>query len=161
MGGCLFHLTDEANFPLIEKHGLISKTRAFELGISPLSPGGNELTRALDSDYNLNGDVFLGFHTDVLMPKHTGYQWQRRPRTLQIDPNVLFVSGAKVALGRANHRGTEIVTAWRAPHVMDWEAYEAEPEKNDFQMKARKRRFSDYEVLIPDCVPVGLILGYQ
>jgi hypothetical protein len=161
MCGCLFHITDEANLASIAEHGIISKAKANDLGIIPIQPGGNELTRSLDADYGLYDMVFLGFHEQVLMPKTPKYTRRKQPRVLQIDPNVLFIQGVKVALGRANHRGTEVVTAWQAPYKMDWEADRAKPNKNDYNMKNRKRRILDYEVLVPDCVPVNYILDCE
>jgi hypothetical protein len=37
----VYHFTDECNFPLIKKHGLLSKNRMRELEIWPEAPSGN------------------------------------------------------------------------------------------------------------------------
>jgi hypothetical protein len=70
MGGWLYHSTDAAHLSSIEQHGLLSETARAALGIVPPFPGGNELSRALDTEYGLNGFVFLSFSGASLMPNH-------------------------------------------------------------------------------------------
>lgn len=150
--GALFHLTDRRNVPSILQHGLLSKKGLEEGCHSVTYPGGSELTFSLDHDYGLWDYVFASFKWGGLMPKHRN-QNQRHPVIIAIDPEILRFDGVKIALGRANHRGTKVRGVRRAIDEMpqklfgdymhgrhDWE------NKDDAPLL---RRISDYEILIP------------
>lgn len=156
--GALFHVTDERNIPLIAKYGLLSKEQAEIRGVVPVYPGGDGLTRALDHDYGLWNYVFLAFHKSMIMPKQPDERW-RRPRVLCVDPQVLHLPGVKIALGRANHRGTKTYYASRAVELMDREAFVGKLDRNDVVMRGRMLRALDYEVLVPTVVPPKYIVG--
>lgn len=156
--GALFHVTDERNIPLIAKHGLLSKQQIEIRGVVPVYPGGNGLTWALDRNYGLWNEVFLAFHTSMIMPKQPDER-RRRPRVLRVDPRVLHLPGVKIALGRANHRGTKTYGASRAVEQMDHEAFVGQLDWNDFFMRGRMLRARDYEVLVPTVVPPEHIVG--
>src|SRR5271163_2694370 len=97
--GVLFHQTDEANLPSIEKHGLLSKQEAQARNIVPIFPGGDELTQTLDWEKGLGDYVFVGFHRSGVMPAHKG-EWRRRPRMLYIDPKILYLRNVEITLAR-------------------------------------------------------------
>lgn len=92
------------------------------------------------------------------MPKHENARL-RRPVILKVDANVLFLRGVEVALGRANLRGTEIYRAARAYYQMDWPVLLGEAGEDDLHYRQRIRQVCDYEILIPDRVPVKYISG--
>lgn len=156
--GALFHVTDEGNFPLIAKYGLLSKQQIEIKGVVPVYPGGNDLTWALDRDYGLWNYVFLAFHTSIVMPKQPDAR-RRRPRFLRIDPRVLHLPGVRIALGCANHRGTKTYYVSRAVEWMDREAFVGQLDWNDVVMRGRMRRALKYEVLVPTVVPPEYIVG--
>lgn len=158
MYGCLFHMTDEAHLDSIAEHGLLSAASAQQLGVSPARPGGNALTRSLDTDRGLDGMVFLSFYNLGLMPRHEDARF-RRPVLLSIDPAVLYRPGVKVALGRANRRSTVIHGVARAFYEMDWDMILGDADENAPGQKARGLQVRDYEILVPGSVPAELIIG--
>ena len=160
MGGSLFHATDERNLASIREHGLLSKQEAGIRGVTPLYPGGNGLTWDLDREYGLWNDVFLAFHTSMIMPKQPDERW-RRPRVLSVDPQVLHLRGARIALGRANHRSSETYSVARAVERMDHEAFLGRLDRNDIFVRHRIHRVFNYEVLVPTVVPPAYILDFR
>ena len=160
LGGVLFHVTDEANAETIDRHGLLSKDQAAALGLTPKITGGNGLTRALDSRDGLSDHVFLSFFRSVLMPKAGGGDQQRRPMVLEIDPEVIFLPGVEVRLGRGAH--SVRVRAIQAFYKMDWEIWDRPDLREELLGgRARWNKFLDYEILVPKRVPREYILGGQ
>lgn len=155
MHGVLFHLTDCAHADSINEHGLLSKREASARGICPTKPGGNVLTRALDSDRGVDDDVFLSFHRGVVMPNDDDRE--RQPLVLHIDPSIVFEPGVRVSLGRST--GSEVYKVTRAFHEMDWDIFHSPEIINDFPGKGRWIAFLNYEVLVPKCVPRQFIIG--
>ena len=152
MGGARFHVTDERNLASIKEHGLLSKQEVETRGVTPVYPGGNELTWARDREYHLWNNVFLAFHTSMVMPKQPDERW-RRLHVLSVDPQVLHLRGARIALGCANHRDTDTYSVARAVARMDREAFLGELDWDDIFVRHRIHRAFNYEVLIPEVVP--------
>lgn len=160
MRGALFHVTDERNLASIAKHGLLSKQEAETRGVTPVYPGGDGLAWSLDRQYGLWNDVFLAFHTSMVMPKQPDERW-RRPRVLSVDSQVLHFRGAKIALGRANHDRTKTYSVGRAVDRMDHEAFLGKLDRDDIFVRHRIHRAFNYEVLIPTVVPPAYILEFR
>ncbi|MCS4088810.1 DUF4433 domain-containing protein [Rhizobium sp. BK176] len=154
--GHLLHVTDYAHLESIERHGLVSQRRAQELGIAPSYPGGNDLSRSLDVARGLSDMVFLSFYNLGVMPNHDDARY-RRPILLKVDASVLMWPGVKVALGRANRSRTMIYKPARAFYEMDWDVILGDVDPNHPGGLARVLEARDYEVLVPDCVPVEYI----
>jgi hypothetical protein len=127
-----------------------------EKGISPIYPGGNQLTWTLDDDHGLWNYVFLGFTNAAVMPKYENER-RRRPTTLLVHPQVLCGPGVMIALGRANHAYTQRYSVRQAVDEMDWDIFEQVLTQThnweDFQMRPRIHRVFNYEALIPSRVP--------
>lgn len=158
LGGALYHVGDEANAESIDRHGLLSNAEAARLDIIPKMRGGNRLTQYLDERDGLNDHVFLSFFKSVLMPKDDRVDRLRRPIILEIAPEVLFLKGVEIRLGRGAY--ADRVRAMQAFYKMDWEIWNW-PERRDDLIggKARWNTFLNYEVLVPECVPRNYILG--
>lgn len=118
------------------------------------------MTRALDSQYQLDDTVFLGFDTTGVMPKHGDMNY-RTPRVVCVAPDILYLKGVKIALGRANHARTEIFNPWRAVHKLDLDAMFTELDPTDINSSKRLHQASHYEVLVPTSVPPEYIIGVQ
>jgi hypothetical protein len=157
--GALFHVTDESNLSSIEEHGLLSKKEAEDKGIVPKYPGGDGLTRALDEKYGLWDYVFLGFNTAGVMPAHKDEKHLRRPRTLYVDPQILYRSDVMIALGRTNQRWTETFDVRCAVRKMDQDVFIAmitgslNWDAMDIAMRRRAHQVFSYEILVPKRVP--------
>ena len=159
LGGYLFHLADMANLPSIDEHGLLSAQEATLKGITPLLPGGSQLTQALDRQNGLADYVFLSFSKAFLMPKDDAVDRHRRPILIQVEPEILFEPGVKVGLGRGGRASR--FNAMRAFYEMDWEIGLNEQARTGTGWKARWNTFLDYEILVPKCVPRSSIIGYE
>lgn len=157
-GGSLVHVTDERNLRSIAEHGLLSKEQIEKRGVAAAYPGGNDLTWALDRQYGLWDDVFLSFHAGTVMPKHDDDR-DRRPRTLRIDPRVLFRHGVRLALGCANHKGTKVYGVSRAVEAMDHAAFLGLLDPDDLSVRWRIALAHRYEILAPSGVPPEYILS--
>jgi ssDNA thymidine ADP-ribosyltransferase, DarT len=152
-------MQNEAHLASIEEHGLLSARAASDLGIVPDFPGGSRLTQILDADRRLDDMVFLSFFNRGVMPKHDDARL-RRPVLLKIDARVLFRRGVQVALGRANRRSTMIYRAAGAYYKMDWNVIFGEADETNISERWRISQVFDYEVLVPNRVPVEYILGF-
>lgn len=162
--GAVFHVTDEANLSSIAEHGLLSKQEAHARGVMPTFSGGNGLTQTLDWEYGWGDSVFLGFHKSAVMPAHENERHRRRPIRLHVHPDILGCFGVKIALGRANHRGTKAYSVSYALQLMDLEAldysFNGGYDKDDFDMRRRVRFAFDYEILVPKQVPAEFIIDW-
>jgi hypothetical protein len=160
----LLHQTDASNLSSIVKYGLLSKAAAEAEGIAPTNAGGNGLTRHLDNKHGLWSYAFVGFTKHVVMPKHDSWP-PRRTIVLHIDPGVLLISGVKIALGRANHRGTKQYKAKYAVGKMDHEVFVQVMRGTwndcDADMRRRINQVMNYEVLVPDRVPSTYIVDAE
>lgn len=158
----LFHATDQSHLPSIAQHGLLSEVERQARGIVPQFPGGNALSRALDSQYGLLNYVFLGFFRSGVMPAHKHERYRRRPRILHIHPQVLHFPGARIAVGRANHARTRSYSVARATQEMDGEVFEklimGISDWGDTP-KWKINKVLDYEILIPAQVPPEYIVA--
>ena len=159
MSGQLFHLADEANALSINRHGVLSKSEAKSRGVVPRLAGGNDLTRSLDRDRGLEDFVFLAFTKSVLMPKDEATTRYRRPLLLHISPEILFVPGVKVGLGRGN--GAMRFDAMAAVYNMDWEILLKPELRTSYGGPARWNNFLVYEILVPKCVPRSYIVSSE
>lgn len=84
---------------------------------------------------------------------------RRRPVLLKIDARILYGSGVKVALGRANRSGTKIYRPGGAFYKMDWEIITGQVDRTNIEYPWRYAAVCDYEILVPKQVPRDFILG--
>ncbi|WP_082117778.1 DarT ssDNA thymidine ADP-ribosyltransferase family protein [Pandoraea apista] len=159
MDKALYHMSDYAHADSIRQHGLLSRCEMESRGIAPARPGGNALTRALDEQRGLQDYVFLGFHKRGLMPKDERLDRWRKPLTVYVDPQVVCWHGVLVSLGRSTR--SDIFNARRAFWEMDWDIFTQPDLRVDsspgIHGPARWRKFLDYEVLVPKCIPPEFI----
>jgi ssDNA thymidine ADP-ribosyltransferase, DarT len=157
---CLYHFTDEANFPSIAEHGLLSKAKMRGKGWSPQASGGNELSWSLDRIHGIDPYVSL------CMTRNHGMKYlaQRdgrlpNPKYLGISPNVLKIDGVKIAFGVANANNVEILLVNNAIERIDIEVIYKRTDWTNPEIQQRLRAAEKFEVLVPDVVPRDLIVG--
>ena len=158
----IYHFTDEANFSSIAEHGILSKEQLRTRGLwPPPATGGNELSWQLDQRRGIDSYVSLCLTRNHGM-KYVAHQDGRlpNPRYMVIQPEVLQVPGAKIALGIANANDVEILTLAGAVDRLDVEVLYTRTDWKDPAINLRLRAAEKFEVLIPDSVPRELILGY-
>lgn len=151
-GGYLFHRTDNAHLQSIEQHGILSAREAQARSVIPAFPGGNSLSRTLDMANNLDDMVFLSFFNRGLAPRHKDAH-RRQPVTLLIAPEILYLRGVKIALGRAHNIRTDIYSSNGAYYNMDWDIISGNVDETELSYKSRYIKVCDYEILIPKTVP--------
>ncbi len=106
----LYHFTDEANFPSIDKKGLVSKQTMRNERWWPHTTGGNELSHSLDADKDIDNFVSLCLTRDHPMEYYAKKEGRLlNARYLAIEPDVLRIEGTKIAFGVANATSTELV----------------------------------------------------
>lgn len=158
----LYHFTDEANFPSIAEHGLLSKERLRAQGLwPPRAAGGNELSWHLDLQRGIDPYVSLCMTQNHGM-KFVAHQAGRlpNPRYLVIKPEVLLIPGVRVAFGIANANGVQNLPLEEAVDCLDLEVLYSRTNWGDPAINARLRAAEKFEVLIPNAVPRDLIIGY-
>ena len=158
----LYHFTDEANFPSIVEHGLLSKAQLRARGLwPPAATGGNELSWQLDQLRGIDPSVSLCMTRNHGM-KFLAHQAGRlpNPRYLAIQPEVLEIPGTRIALGVANANDVEILPVADAIGRLDVEVLYTRTNWKDAAVYQRLRAAEKFEVLIPNAVPRELITGY-
>jgi hypothetical protein len=158
----LYHFTDEANFPSIDQHGLLSKAELRARGLwPPAATGGNELSRQLDLRNGIDPYVSLCMTRNHGM-KYLAHQAGRlpNPRYLAIKAEVLRIPGVRIAFGVANANEVEILPVADAAGRLDVEVLYSRTNWNDPAINLRLRAAEKVEVLVPTGVPRELITGY-
>ncbi|WP_164750400.1 MULTISPECIES: DarT ssDNA thymidine ADP-ribosyltransferase family protein [unclassified Mesorhizobium] len=157
----LYHFTDEANFPTIKKHGILSKERLRALKLwPPAATGGNELSQHLDLQRGIDPYVSLCLTRNHGM-KFLAHKEGRlpNPRYLAIKPEVLRIPGTRVALGVANANDVEILPVDEAVNRLDYEVLYTRTDWRDPGINQRLRAAERFEVLIPTSVAPEMIIG--
>jgi len=88
----LYHFTDSANIPLIkQKRGLLSWWYCDKNGINIPCPGGNDLSRRLDTIKKLENYIHLCFNNNQPMCYKALQEGRLKdPIFLKIDPEVIY-----------------------------------------------------------------------
>ena len=150
----LYHFTDRSNLRSISKHGgLYSWKRCAELGIVVAKPGGDELSRSLDSSKGLEDYVRLSFSRETPMLYVTRKDGRvPNPIVLEVDPAVASLEGTLFSDGNATANvvkvgaGLEGLSAVRFD-VLKKRRWETQEEKH----------FKQAEVLVLGHIPARFI----
>lgn len=157
----LYHFTDEANFPSISAHGLLSKQRMREKGWwPPLATGGNALSHDLDTKRGIDPYVSLcmtSSHRMKFLAQRDGRL--PNPRYLKIHPEVLRIEGTLVAFGIANANDVEILPIEEAVLKLDVEVLYDRTNWSEPAVQQRLQAAEKLEVLVPHNVPIEFIDG--
>jgi len=156
----LYHFTDESNFPTIAERGLLSKAKMRVEGWWPVATGGNNLSHQLDQHRDIFGYVSLCFTRNHPM-KYLANRDGRlpTPRYLGISTEVLRIPGVRVAFGVANANDTVIRSLAEAIAYLDLEVLYSRTDWRDAEVNARLKYAEKMEILVPDAVPVQMIVG--
>lgn len=106
----LFHFTDKANLDSIRKHGgLYSWEYCNKNNIEIVRPGGNQLSRKLDSKKNLGNYVRLSFKSNIpMLYIALGDGRLQNPFTLEINPKVILWQSTLFCDGNATSSRSNI-----------------------------------------------------
>ncbi len=157
---CFYHFTDLENLSSIREHGLLSLAKMDEMGSRPPKPGGTQLSRDLDTHYRLNRYVHLCFwdqHPMEYVQKKEGHIGETK--FLQIDPNILKTEGAIATSEVSIKTGVVPLPVEEMLPNLDLEVCYDKTDWKDKGVQARKLLSYKYELLIPDQVPLDMILN--
>tara|TARA_B100000929_G_C15448239_1_gene400287 strand:+ start:261 stop:791 length:531 start_codon:yes stop_codon:yes gene_type:complete len=157
---CFYHFTDLQNLPSIREHGLLSLVKMEEMGLRPPKPGGTQLSRDLDAHYRLNRYVHLCFwnqHPMEYVQKQNGHIGETK--FLEINPAILRTEGAIATKEVSIKTGAVPLPVEEMLPNLDLEVCYDKTDWKDKGVQARKQLAYKYELLIPDQVPLDMILN--
>src|SRR5579863_9871655 len=159
----VWHFTDELNLSLIKQHGGVYSLREIERrGIKVPIYGGNQQSHELDKQKGLDCYVHLSFapyHPMCYAATKEGRI--PKPVYLRIDPSILLNDGVRFCAEAANKTGAVLIDPKDAESEIDFEAlFTFSPiEEKTPAMQKRLHDAEKGEILIPDFIPVDLILA--
>jgi hypothetical protein len=156
----VYHFSDRENIASIKQHGILSKKRMQELGISASKPGGNSWSWEADSFKGISSYVNVCLTTSHPM-RHLALQEGRIVDApyIAIKPEILLLPGVKIALDVANKKGVTIHDLNNAIDLMDLEVLYNRTDWKVSTIRQRLKSVEKYEVLIPNEIPPNFLLG--
>jgi ssDNA thymidine ADP-ribosyltransferase, DarT len=160
----LFHFTDRRNLPSIrDLGGLYSYALLQEMGVEIPAPGGNEWSRDADAYKGMDRYVHLCFKANHPME----YRAREEGRIvssvfLSVSTDVLKIDGVKFTSDVSNKAGIEAYSLAEAMDVIDFEMLDGGWKNySDPEIQARLQAVEKYEVLVPDYIPLQMILSLR
>jgi hypothetical protein len=153
-----FHFTDTRNIPLIQQHGLLSRSEMAQREIQCPAPGGNQWSFDADALSGMDQYVHLCFrkkHPMEYMAKADGRI--ETSRFLLIEPDVLLIPGTKLTSGVSNKNGVAVGDPIAMLPNLDWEVLYLRTDWRDPAIQSRLRNAEKYEVIVPSTIPSNLI----
>lgn len=161
----LYHFTDERNITWIRAlNGLHSRLRLQRYGRMleaklPPAPGGDPKSHYLDKKLRLNEYVhlcFLPIHPMEVQARQEGRI--RHPVFLQVLRDVLYKPGVLFAPDIANKTGVPLCPIDQAVRDGLFDSF-VDTDLNDARTKRQLRHVEQYELLVPNSVPLELIVN--
>lgn len=157
----IWHFTDETNLQsIIEHKGLLSLAETRKRGIVIPAAGGNQWSHDADGYKGVDQYVHLSFlddHPMLFRAKEAGRI--TNPVWLKISLDVLDIQGVRYTADVSNKAGVPLLTSDQARESLDLEVMFARTDWKDSQIKERRKLALKSEVLIPDFIPIELILS--
>lgn len=156
----LYHFTDRDNLESIIQHGgLYSWSYCRQHGINIPMPGGDDVSRSLDSRDGLQNYVRLSLCKDHPM-KYVAMNEGRinNPVLLEIDPEVIYWQGTKYADRNATKNGAKV-----GDGLSDFEAIHFDKVKANthFDLDEETRMFYQAEIMVVERIPLEYILNIK
>lgn len=156
----VWHFTDRTNIASISaKNGLLSLSESRRQINAIPRPGGNQWSHDADRRKGVDRYVHLAFIDDHPM-LYIAKQEQRinDPVWLKISSAILNHPDVRYTKDVSNKKGVELLNARQAIDLLDLDVLFTRTDWSDPAIKARRREALKYEVLIPNHVPLGMIL---
>ncbi len=160
----VWHFTEESNIALIKKHkGIFSLEEIERQQIHPVF-GGNKWSHDADKQKNLHKFVHLTFIKEHPM-LYTVKSKQRikNPKWLKIKSSILLQEGIQFCSEVANKSDAILFTSEEAEKRIDFDVifkYKG-MDWNDPEIKKRRRLAVKSEILVPDCIPLNMIISIE
>ena len=148
----LYHFTDAANLPSIEKHGLMSASNLVESGIAS-TMNSNDLSRSVDESTNLENFVRLSFCPNNPM-MYVAYNEGRVSQPVRLEIKLEAVSRPGVRFTDCNAIRADARHSTN-PSIVRFDVVRA---KTVFDVAVDLQRFYQAEVLVPSPLPRHLII---
>jgi hypothetical protein len=159
----LFHFTDRRNLQSIKQSGgLFSYVKLRELGIDIAAPGGNQWSHDADAYKGMDRYVHLCLRPTHPM-EHAAIVDGRISSSifLSINTSVLELDGVRFSGGVSNKADVETYSIAEAADLLDFDMlYGGWKDWNDPAIQERLQRVEKYEVLVPDHIPLAIILNF-
>jgi hypothetical protein len=158
-GLSFYHFTDVRNLASIKANGLLSlrelRTREIQF-----TPGGNEWSHDADCHKGVDRHVHLSLTPNHPM-EYVAKQEERIgvSQVLRIRPEILAAEQAKITLGVANAAGVPLLDVEEAILQLDFGALYPMSKWRDDETFERYKVARKGELLIPDRVPIEMIVG--
>lgn len=157
----VWHFTDQSNLQSIIDHGgLLSLSETRRRGIRIPAAGGNQWSHDADGYKGVDEYVHLSFLDDHPMlfrakeaERITNAVW------LKISLDVLDIQGVRYTADVSNKAGIPLLTADQAREQLDLEVMFTRTDWKDPEIRERRKLALKSEVLIPNFIPIELILG--
>jgi len=159
----LFHFTDRRNLASIQATGgLFSYARLREMGIEIPAPGGNEWSRDADARGGMDRYVHLCLKNEHPMEYHAKREGRIKSSIfLSIHTDTLQFEGVRFTAGVSNKGDVEPCSMEEAMKIIDFDMLnEGWKNYRDPEIQSRLQRVKKYEILVPDHVPLRLILNF-
>lgn len=156
----IWHFTDRTNVQsIISNGGLLSLTESRRRNLAIPKPGGNQWSHDADALNGVAQYVHLAF-TDNHPMLFVAKQDQRitDPVWLKISTAVLAHPDVRYTMDVSNKAGVQILTAQEAIQQLDFEVLFTRTDWTNAEIKERLKVARKSEILIPNHIPIGMIL---
>ncbi len=157
-----FHFTDIENLPGIRQRGLLSMATIRGENIQVPRPGGNQWSWDADTACGMDEYVHLCFFKSHPM------EWRAREEGritksafLEINPEILRVNGVLVTDMVSNKSGCKPMSPEEAFDKLDLEVIYKRLDWTTAEVKERLNTAKKYEILIPNAVPLNMIMKFE
>lgn len=159
----VWHFTDKTNLELIKQNrGLLSLGALERKGIEIPAPGGNQWSHDADKMKGLHEYVHLAFVDDHPM-LFRAKQEERitEPIWLKIRAEILLGTGVLFCSDVSNKSGVNVLKPEQAKTQIDFDVLFTYMDWRNSEIQARRQAAIKSEILIPDIVPIDMILGFK
>lgn len=155
-----YHFTDLRNIPLIRDAGLLSMRNQRERQRVAIAPGGNDWSQDADRRSGMDAFVHLCFFGDHPMEWMARQQGRiERSIFLKISPEILRVPGALIVDIVSNRADAQPQPAEEMVEKLDLEVIYTRTDWKDAAIQERLKAAKKCEILIPDTVPLEMIMN--
>lgn len=159
----VWHFTDKSNVKSISQNGgLLSLGQLERKGITIPSPGGNQWSHDADKMKGLHEYVHLAFVDDhPMLFKAKQDDRIKEPIWLKIKAEIILGDSVLFCSDVSNKSGVDTLASKEAKKAIDFDVLFTYMDWRDPAIQSRRQAAIKSEILVPNIVPVDMILGYK